>query len=301
MGLDVDPDTEIPVLDPLTRGPLSKDDVVRLSDRHCYAKETMRQWVQSGAFQQNGRSDLPFTRGPMTDDDYRAIGLEPPRPPPTAAEVREAAIREEAAREEAIRRFMAIQDAQDRGIRDRIRQRYEERSNTVPWKEKKELDRRFEENPSAEFVRTVLDRFGPEGTAMLINDWIHNRVQEFSERQRGYLDTLLNMRDPRLLHRVQLPFAYDSADIKPDEVAFDWVDYLPLWSASVVLYDSPETDENPMDHAQENFVNLLGLSRSRHAKIHLDQMIRRDNPQNIAETLLTRINHQLEQMRLDGF
>jgi hypothetical protein len=59
--------------------PLSKDDVVVLSDGKCYSKENMRSLLaQSVVGLFTGRANLPLSGQPMTDLDYALLDQDPP-------------------------------------------------------------------------------------------------------------------------------------------------------------------------------------------------------------------------------
>lgn len=93
-ALDFDADTEVPVFDFLTQGPIEKSDLVVLSDGRCYARSSIRALVESGNDRDasTNRTRLPLTRALMTDLDYALVDLDAPRPnTATSAAVRDAA------------------------------------------------------------------------------------------------------------------------------------------------------------------------------------------------------------------
>jgi hypothetical protein len=71
--------TEINARDVFLQEPLRKDDVVVLSDGHCYSRESIRQWLATNiAGGASGRIQLPATYAEVTDEDYVRVGLAPP-------------------------------------------------------------------------------------------------------------------------------------------------------------------------------------------------------------------------------
>lgn len=70
---------ETRVFDVINQTNLLRDDIVILSDGHCYSRSGMRGWLTANiAGAASGRVLLPTTRHEATDDDYRAVGLEAP-------------------------------------------------------------------------------------------------------------------------------------------------------------------------------------------------------------------------------
>jgi hypothetical protein len=73
-------DDEQDVFDAIMRSSIELDDLVVLSDGRCYSKDSMRQWLQAGIAGGASRQRvlLPLSQTESTDDDYVAVGLEPP-------------------------------------------------------------------------------------------------------------------------------------------------------------------------------------------------------------------------------
>lgn len=70
---------ELPILDAITQMYVRRDDVVKLSDGHCYSRDGIRGLVASGVVDdRSGRPRLPLTQAVMQLSDYDAVEL--PRP-----------------------------------------------------------------------------------------------------------------------------------------------------------------------------------------------------------------------------